>query len=725
MEKLTKLLLVTLTFFLITACDDDDDSSRDTPETIVEVASSNDNFTILVAALEATGLDSTLSNPDAEFTVFAPTDAAFEKLGTDTINALLADPDTLSNILTYHVLSGTVLSDAAIASAGSTVATVNGDSIGLSLNGNELLVNTSTVTQTDVITDNGVIHVIDAVLLPPQLSANPTMNIVDTAVSAGQFTTLVSLLQATGLDTVLADESMTYTVFAPTDTAFSMIDQETLQLLLNNPDVLKNILLQHVVPGAVDSVRAYSLNGSNATTASEAEIALAVNAMTDMLTFGDANVVTKDVNTTNGIIHVIDAVVIADVALPEPAMSIVDVAVGNGNFTTLVAALQATGLDTVLADLETDYTVFAPTDEAFALLGQDTINALLNDTEALSNILLYHVVSGAKVMSDGAVGVAQSDSPFVDMANQQSLALSFNNSMLYANQSLISGADVMADNGVIHVVDQVILPPEIKQPSDLSIVDVALANEDFSTLVTALTAADLVTTLADEQQTFTVFAPTNAAFAKIPTDTLNALLGDTAALSQVLLQHVVSGAEISSTTAFAANGTSVNTAANDDVSVSLVNFTKASNTSSDEVAYDATQQILVGGQGSAKPGFSLYVFDNDLGSSGSVCNDACATNWPPVLVTDNDVSNIEGLSVVTRDDGSLQAAYLGRPLYYFINDTQAGDQNGQGVIDKWWLVNLPQVSLQIQGSNVITKDIYTSNGVIHVIDTVITETLAQ
>jgi transforming growth factor-beta-induced protein len=118
---------------------------------------------------------------------------------------------------------------------------------------------------------------------------------------------------------------------------------------------------------------------------------------------------------------------------------------------------------------------------------------------------------------------------------------------------------------------------------------------------------------------------------------------------------------------------------------------------------------------------TLYVFDNDLGTSGSVCNGGCAGAWPPVLVTDDEVVNIPGLSIITRDDGSKQAAYKGRPLYFFQSDTAAGDMTGDGVGGVWWAVNQEQVSLQIQGSNVIAADIYTTNGVIHVIDTVITD----
>jgi uncharacterized surface protein with fasciclin (FAS1) repeats len=333
---------------------------------------------------------------------------------------------------------------------------------------------------------------------------------------------------------------------------------------------------------------------------------------------------------------------------------------------------------------------------------------------------LYHVVSGAAVLQDAAVAKAQSDDKMVSMANEQMASLSLSGSTLYINKSAVSAANVVADNGVIHVVDQVILPPTAKDEPTMSIVDVAVANPDFSTLVAALTAADLVSTLADENATFTVFAPTNAAFAKIDATVLSGLLADTDALSSVLLKHVIGGAEINSLGAYAANGAMVETAGGDNVSISLVNFTQVSNDETDEVAYDASNEMLIGGMNSSQSGFTVYVFDNDLGTSGSECNDACATNWPPVLVTDAEVDNIPGLSMVERDDGSMQASYLGRPLYFFAGDSAAGDMMGQGVNDVWWTVKQEQVSLQVQGSNVTTTDIYTTNGVIHVIDTVIT-----
>jgi transforming growth factor-beta-induced protein len=569
--KYLKLLTVTIiSVFFLQACNDDKATESEKEKiTIVDAAISNGNFTTLVAALQATGLDATLSDTNSSFTVFAPTDDAFALLGDDTINALLADTDTLSNILTYHVISGEVDATTAISLAGTTVSMVNGDSVGLSLSpDNELLVNAATVIIADIQTDNGIIHVIDAVLLPPSDIVTPTSNIVETAVANGNFTTLVAALQATELDVVLADDSANFTVFAPTDAAFALIGDATINTLLDNTEVLSRILLQHVIPEmAVDSVTAFSLNGVMVETASTALIPLNINTSTDMLTFGGANIIIKDIYTTNGIIHVIDAVIIGDVEVPAPAMSIVDVAIANGSFTTLVGALQATGLDTVLADLESDFTVFAPSDAAFAKLPADTLINL--STEQLSNILLYHVIPG-KVLADGAITLAQSSSNTAEAANGDNVALSFSNSTLFVNGAKVSTADVMADNGVIHVIDNIIMPLAESDTPTNSIVEVALADPDnFSTLVTALTAADLVDTLADETKTFTVFAPTNSAFEKIDSDVLNALLADKTALTEVLLTHVVGEVSLSSVDAYAANGKTLSTLSNTKISVGI------------------------------------------------------------------------------------------------------------------------------------------------------------
>lgn len=99
-------------------------------------------------------------------------------------------------------------------------------------------------------------------------------------------------------------------------------------------------------------------------------------------------------------------------------------------------------------------------------------------------------------------------------------------------------------------------------------------------------------------------------------------------------------------------------------------------------------RFLIGGSGSESPGFALYVFDGDLGSPGSNCNDKCTDNWPPLVVNDTAASGIAGLTTITRNDGSQQAAYNGRPLYFFTGDSLPDDSKGQGVGGSWWLAEL-------------------------------------
>ncbi len=562
------------------ACGSDDDSPLVTPtpepqpepevNTVVDVAVENGSFTTLVTALEATGLDETLDDPEGEFTVFAPTDDAFALLGEDTIAALLEDTDTLSDILLYHVISGAeVNSEGAIAAAGSTVEMANGDSVGVSLWGEELLVNLSVVTMTDVEADNGVIHVIDAVLMPPEENGDREQTIAELAQATESLSTLVTALDTAGLVPTFDDPDATFTVFAPTNDAFAAVGEENLEALLADQEALTAVLSQHVVAGAeVNNVGAYAANGTSVETLAGTDVPVAIND-SRMLTVGGALVSMTNIYASNGVIHVIDSVIVGDLELPAPLMSIVDVAAENGNFESLIAALEATDLDMTLADLDSTFTVFAPTDAAFAELGQDTIDALFADTDRLSDILLYHVISGNQILADAAIGVAEGDDSVVEMANGDNAGLSLSGDDLLINTSTVTTANVLADNGVIHVIDKVMMPPE---PVDtgVTITAAAVSQDRFSTLVGLLQDANLAATLDDEAGTFTVFAPTNEAFDAVPQETMDALAADPALLEEVLLTHVVSGAAVDSVTAYTLNGTTVETVSTNEIGIEIV-----------------------------------------------------------------------------------------------------------------------------------------------------------
>ncbi len=217
---------------------------------------------------------------------------------------------------------------------------------------------------------------------------------------------------------------------------------------------------------------------------------------------------------------------------------IVEIAVDNGSFTILVAALQEADLVGALQG-EGPFTVFAPTDDAFiALLGALDITAeQLLAQPALADVLLYHVVSG-KVMSTDL-----SDGMMAPTLNGESITVDLSMGVKI-NDSSVAIADIEATNGVIHVIDQVLVPSnfELVLEEEMDIVDIALGNEDFSILVAALQQADLVGALQGEGP-FTVFAPTNDAFADLlaALDISAADLLAQPALADVLLYHVVSG----------------------------------------------------------------------------------------------------------------------------------------------------------------------------------------
>ncbi len=213
-------------------------------------------------------------------------------------------------------------------------------------------------------------------------------------------------------------------------------------------------------------------------------------------------------------------------AMTEEPKTIVDIAVADGRFKTLVTALEAADLVDVLKG-EGPFTVFAPTDDAFAKIPAETLNALLADKAALSEILLYHVVPGDVKAAD-VVKLNEAET-----AAGKKVMIKVEGDKVFVNDAQVIITDIAASNGTIHVIDTVLIPMK-------DIVETAVADGRFKTLVTALEAADLVQTLKGEGP-FTVFAPTDDAFAKLPAGTIEKLLGDIPTLKNILLYHVVAG----------------------------------------------------------------------------------------------------------------------------------------------------------------------------------------
>jgi transforming growth factor-beta-induced protein len=245
--------------------------------------------------------------------VFAPTDAAFEALPAGALDYLLNNTDVLSYVLGYHVVPGIVLSTDL--TDGLTATTSNGEDVTFSIMDGVIKVEGAVIGPADVMASNGVIHVIDSVLIPPAPFALPP-NIVEISMADADFSTLVTAVTTAGLADALSTEI--YTLFAPTNEAFAALPDGALEYLLNNTDILAEVLLYHVAMGT--ALSADLSNGMEIPTLLAGESLMV--AIGDTVTVGGADVVGYDVLALNGVVHVIDKVLLPPgFTLPDPAMA--------------------------------------------------------------------------------------------------------------------------------------------------------------------------------------------------------------------------------------------------------------------------------------------------------------------------------------------------------------------------------------------------------------------
>lgn len=436
----TAILL--LAVFTFVSCDDEEDRPNlPVIGTISDIVADDARFSTLAAAIERAGLAGTLDVPSSTFTVFAPTDAAFQASGIDL--SAVSD-EALADVLLYHVLGNSVR--AADIPAGTTeLETLNSNGpdgaalpIFVTNSGGSVSINGNVnVVETNVEAVNGVIHILDNVLLPP--------SILDRARLDGRFTTLISALERTGLDAVVAGAGA-FTVFAPTDAAFT---EANIDLTAVSDEDLTDLLLYHVLGAAVPAgsiaagdnfVTTLSEIGPNDTALS----ALVNNTAGNVTINADATVVVPDVFATNGVVHAIDKVM--------SYQSIVDFAVKAEGTSSLEEALAGANLVDALS-AEGPFTVFAPTNGAFVNAAA-TIATL--DAGQVADVLLYHVVPGNVQSGDitnGPVGTLNGD---------QGITLNVDDGAKITdgagNTVNITLTDVQGTNGVIHLIDAVLIP---------------------------------------------------------------------------------------------------------------------------------------------------------------------------------------------------------------------------------------------------------------------------
>ncbi len=675
----------------------------DAPNDIPRTAQCTGIHDSLVAAVIQAELLETLQG-QGPFTVFAPTDQAFTDAGIDLTS--LDTPEgkaILSDILLYHVVAGNVPSSAVTECMSADA--VNGQPLSFTVNGG-VMVNDANVSLADVATSNGVIHVIDKVLMP----TDTPNDIPRTAQCTGQHNSLVSsVIQAELLETLQGDGP--FTVFAPTDQAFT--DAGIDLASLDNPEgkaALADILLYHVLDGEVpaanvtDCLSATAINGN--------PLSFTVG---DSVMVNGATVTATDVPTSNGIIHVIDKVLMPTATpndIPRTAQC-------TGIHDSLVAAVvQAELLETLQGD--GPFTVFAPTDQAFADAGIDL--AALDNEEgkaALTDILLYHVV-GSEVPSS-----AVEECSTATAVNGNTLSFGVGDTVT-VNGATVTLPDVATSNGVIHVIDKVLMPTDT--PNDIP--RTAQCTGIHDSLVAAVIQAELLETLQGDGP-FTIFAPTDQAFADAGIDlaSLDTPEGK-AILSDILLYHVVAG-EVASTslsdcmTATAVNGQPLAFTVGDSVMVNDATVTLPDVATSNGI---------------------IHVIDTVLTPSDAP-NDATRTaictgvhtSLVAALIQAELVETLQGegpftifaptdqafadagidLSVYATPEGKAQLSDI--LLYHVHAGTVLSSDLTEGMTLP--MVNGKNATISlvtgIDGANITTADVITSNGVIHVIDKVI------
>ena len=411
---------------------------------VVDIIVGSEVHTVLEDAVIAADLVGALSG-DGPFTVFAPTDDAFTALLAAlgfTAEELLAYPG-LTDVLLYHVVGAQALSTDL--SDGQEITTLLEEDVQVTITADGVFINQAQVIVADLEADNGVVHVIDAVLVSEPAQSN---TVVDIIVNSEVHTVLEDAVVAAGLVDALSGEGP-FTVFAPTDDAFTALLAAlgfTAEELLAYPG-LTDVLLYHVV--GAQALSTDLSDGQEITTLLDEDVQVTITA--DGVFINQAQVIVADLEADNGVVHVIDAVLVPEMEeLPE---TVVDIIVESEVHTLLELAVGAAGLVDALSG-EGPFTVFAPTDDAVVAL-TEALGITADDLLALPNlgeILQYHVVAGEAFSDD------LEDGQMITTLLGQDVTVSIDDAGVMINEAMVIIADLEAENGVVHVIDAVLVP---------------------------------------------------------------------------------------------------------------------------------------------------------------------------------------------------------------------------------------------------------------------------
>jgi len=497
--------------------------------TITTLLSENSELSTLYSAVRLANLQFVLEGV-GPFTMFAPTNAAWQLLGPGVAASLMQLENTgfLTQVLQYHVCYGDTPSQQL--QAGQVLSTFEGETLAVTTV-TPFVVNLVPISRQDLQASNGLVHTIGKVFMPPNfVLPAPTMDIVELIQSESYFSIIQQAIRLAGLEPALREGPLT--VLVPTNEAFSKLGSGVAESMLLPPnlDKLRQVLLHHVIAGRQDTTMLQA--GTTLMTQSGGQMLVTQTDpfKVDSLSEG----ISTDVPATNGLLHVVDTVVFPR-GFVYPDKSLLQLVQQSPALSTLAAALQASGLDSNLGGV-TLFTLFAPTNDAFAALGIGVATSLLMpaNKDKLYQLLRYHLLPGAFTRDEFTANAA------VQTLEQSFLKISSVKPFVVGT-SRVSTVDVPATNGVMHMLDSVLLPASFRFP-DKDVVQLADSTASLNTFNELVSLAGLRGNFTG-QGPYTVFAPTDAAFAVLGGETLQALrqVDMRETLQRVLKYHVISG----------------------------------------------------------------------------------------------------------------------------------------------------------------------------------------
>ncbi|XP_034614484.1 periostin isoform X16 [Trachemys scripta elegans] len=403
--------------------------------TIQEFLEAEDDVSSLRAAAITSGVLDTLGKP-GHYTLFAPTNEAFEKLPRGVLERIMGDKVASEALMKFHILNTLQCSEAIM--GGAVYETLEGSTIEVGCDGESLTINgVKMINRKDIVTSNGVIHLIDHVLIP-----NSAKQVIELA--NDQQTTFIDLLAQLGLVSSLRPEGQ-YTLLAPLNVAFS---DDTLRM---DQRLLKLIMQNHILKVKIGLSELY--NGQKVETLGGKRLRIFV--YRTAVCIENSCMVRGSKEGRNGVIHIFRQII-------KPAeKSLREVLKNDKRFTIFLNLVKEADLDDVLSQ-PGEWTLFVPTNEAFKGLTDEEKEILRRDKNALRTILLYHLTKGIYIGSGFEPGVTN----ILKTIQGSKLHLKTVNDTLLVNELKSKESDLMATNGVIHVIDQLLYPVDVPVGND-------------------------------------------------------------------------------------------------------------------------------------------------------------------------------------------------------------------------------------------------------------------